>query len=219
MNKIKIGFIALISAILMVLPSNAKEIRIGVAAGLTNVDASGTETMKDSAKKNKGSSDDDTVIPSLFVEIANDSGFGLGLEIVPGTADIGSKSRADDDEETASGNKASAEIDGLTSIYAIKTFDSGFFVKAGMTQTDVITKETLNTGTSYGNQTVDGVLLGIGFHKTRDNGIFFRASAEFTDYEEVTLIGSEAGADTASFNRISADVDTTAIKFSVGKAF
>ena len=121
--------------------------------------------------------------------------------------------------DTAGGNKASAEIDGLISVYGIKTFDTGFFVKAGMTQTDVVTKETLNTGTTYGNQTVDGLLVGLGFHKTRDNGMFFRASAEYTDYESVALTGSESGADTASFNVINADVDTTAFKISVGKTF
>ena len=35
------------------------------------------------------------------------------IEYVPGTADIGTESRADDDAETTGGNKASAEIDGL----------------------------------------------------------------------------------------------------------
>ena len=33
-------------------------------------------------------------------------------------------------QETSGGNKASAEIDGLTSLYAIKTFDNGLFLKA-----------------------------------------------------------------------------------------
>ena len=31
-----------------------------------------------------------------------------------------------------------------------------------MTQTDVITKETLGTGSTYGNKSVDGKLIGLG---------------------------------------------------------
>tara|TARA_B110000503_G_scaffold31144_1_gene50308 strand:- start:424 stop:1074 length:651 start_codon:yes stop_codon:yes gene_type:complete len=198
---------------------NAVEKRIGIAAGYTNVEADGTETLKDSSKKASKSVDDNTVIPSIFFELAADNGFGLGIEHVPGSADIGTQSRTDDDEETAGNNKASAEIDGLTSLYAIKTFDNGLFLKAGMTQTDVITKETLATGSTYGNKSVDGKLIGIGIHKTRDNGVFFRASAEYTDYDSFKLTSGVADAVTGTTNTIDADVDTTAFKISIGKAF
>ena len=37
--------------------------------------------------------DDTTVIPSIFFELAADNGFGLGIEHVSGTADIGTGSR------------------------------------------------------------------------------------------------------------------------------
>ena len=198
---------------------NAVEKRIGIAAGFTNVEGSGTETLKDSSKKASKTVDDNTIIPSIFFELAADNGFGLGIEHVSGTADIGTGSRTDDDAETSGGNKASAEIDGLTSLYAIKTFDNGFFLKAGMTQTDVITKETLNTGSTYGNKSVDGTLIGIGMHKTNDNGVFFRASAEYTSYDSFKLTSGVADAVTGTTNTIDADVDTTAFKISIGKAF
>ena len=198
---------------------NAVEKRIGIAAGFTNVEGSGTETLKDSSKKASKTVDDTTIIPSIFFELAADNGFGLGIEHVPGSADIGTGSRADDDAETSGGNKASAEIDGLTSLYAMKTFNNGLFLKAGMTQTDVITKETLNTGSTYGNKSVDGKLIGIGMHKTKDNGVFFRASAEYTSYDSFKLTSGVADAVTGTTNTIDADVDTTAFKISIGKAF
>tara|TARA_B110001452_G_scaffold79851_1_gene65314 strand:- start:549 stop:1208 length:660 start_codon:yes stop_codon:yes gene_type:complete len=219
MNKIKITFIAAFAAILMVLPSSA-EVRVGLGLGQTAVESDGTQTLKDSSVKSTSSQDESTLIPSLFVEIANDSGFGLGLEIVPGTADIGAKTRADDDEESSNGNKASAEINGLTSVYLMKTFGTGFFVKAGMTQTEVVTTEALNTGSTYGNETVTGGLIGAGFTKTNDNGVFFRASAEYTDYDNISLTSkTDVGGTAGSFNKISANVDTTAFKISIGKAF
>jgi len=175
--------------------------------------------LKDSSKKASKTVDDNTIIPSIFFELAADNGFGLGIEHVPGSADIGTGSRSDDDEETTGDNKASAEIDGLTSLYAIKTFDSGLFLKAGMTQTDVITKETLNTGSTYGNKSVDGKLIGIGIHKVRDNGVFLRASAEYTAYDSITLTSGVADAVTGTTNNVDADVDTMALKISIGKAF
>ena len=198
---------------------SAVEKRIGLAAGFTNVEGSGTETLKDSSKKASKTVDDNTIIPSIFFELAADNGFGLGIEHVPGSADIGTGSRADDDAETANGNKASAEIDGLTSLYAIKTFDNGLFLKAGITQTDVVTKETLNTGSTYGNKSVDGKLIGVGIHKVRDTGVFFRASAEYTAYDTITLTSGVADAVTGTTNKVDADVDTMALKISIGKAF
>ena len=219
MNKLKITFIAAFAAILMVLPLSA-EVRVGLAVGQTSIDADGTHKLKDSAKTSKSSSSETTAIPSLFVEIANDSGFGLGLEVVPGSASIGSKSRADDDEESTNGNKASAEINGLASLYVLKTFGNGLFFKAGMTQTEVVTTEALNTGSTYGNETVTGGLVGVGITKTNDNGVFFRASAEYTDYDDISLTsGTDVGGTANSFNKVTASVDTTAFKISVGKAF
>jgi hypothetical protein len=218
-NKMKNFLVLSISFLLAFANVNAVEKRIGVAVGYTNVEGDGTETLKDSGKKASKTVDDNTIIPSIFFELAADNGFGLGIEHVPGTADIGTGSRADDDEDTAGGNKASAEIDGLTSLYAIKTFDNGFFLKAGMTQTDVITKETLNTGSTYGNKSVNGKLIGIGMHKTNDAGLFFRASAEYTAYDSFKLTSGVADAVSGTKNTIDADIDTTAFKISIGKAF
>tara|TARA_B100001057_G_scaffold219065_1_gene219259 strand:- start:1296 stop:1961 length:666 start_codon:yes stop_codon:yes gene_type:complete len=221
MKLIKITLIAVISSVLMVLPSTAKEFRIGVAAGFTNVNADGTETMKDSAKKHKTEASENTIIPSIFAELAADNGFGLGLEHVPGTADINSsvRSRVDDDAETSGGNKASAEIDGLTSIYLIKTFSNGLFVKAGQTSTTVNTKEVLNTGSKYGNDDIDGLVLGLGFNRTNDDGFFFRLSGEYTDYDDIKLTSQTPDAVSGTRNTINASVDTVAFKLGVGKAF
>lgn len=221
MKLIKIALIAVISSVLMVLPSTAKEFRIGVAAALTNVNADGKETMKDSAKEHPTEASADGIIPSIFAELAADNGFGLGIEYVPGTADMtnGERSRADDDFDTTGGNKASAEIDGLTTVYLIKTFESGFFVKAGRTSTTVNTKEVLSTGSTYGNADIDGTVLGLGMNKNNDNGTFIRLSGEVTDYSDINLTSGVADAVTGTTNTINASVDTIAVKLSVGKAF
>ena len=92
-------------------------------------------------------------------------------------------------------------------------------MKAGISQADVNTKETLDSGTSYGNKSVDGKMFGAGIHKVNDSGIFFRAGVEYTDFDTINLTGSEVGGTALSFNKIKADVDMAAAKFSIGKAF
>tara|TARA_B100001057_G_C22722879_1_gene900431 strand:+ start:306 stop:983 length:678 start_codon:yes stop_codon:yes gene_type:complete len=221
MKILKITLIAVISSVLLVLPSTAKELRIGVAAGFTNVNADGTETMKDSGKENTTEASENAIIPSIFAEFAADNGFGLGIEHVPGSADINSKtrSRSDDDEETTGDNTAAAEVDGLTSIYLIKSFENGFFLKVGKTSTTVNTKEVLATGSVYKNADVDGSLIGLGFTNTADNGVFVRVSGEYTDYDNIKLTSQTADAVTGTTNTIDASVDTVAFKLSVGRAF
>ena len=223
MKILKITFVAVISSFLMILPSNSIEKRIGIAAGFTSVSADGTETLKDSAAKHTTEAEENTIIPSLFAELAMDNGFGLGIEHVPGAADINSSTRSKTNDKLGTNdsgtNKASAEIDGLTSIYIIKTFQNGLFVKAGQTSTTVNTKEVLTTGSTYKDVDVDGTVLGLGMHKTNDNGFFYRVSGEYTDYDSIKLTSGTADAATGKVNTISANVDTVAFKVSIGKAF
>ena len=223
MKILKITFVAVISSFLMILPSNSIEKRIGIAAGFTSVSADGTETLKDSGAKHTTEAEENTIIPSLFAELAMDNGFGLGIEHVPGAADINSSARSKTNDKLGTNdsgtNKASAEIDGLTSIYVIKTFQNGLFVKAGQTSTTVNTKEVLSTGSTYKNADVDGTVLGLGMHKTNDNGFFYRVSGEYTDYDSIKLTSGTADAATGKVNTISANVDTVAFKVSIGKAF
>ena len=224
MKTLKFTLVAVISSFLMVASLGAVEKRIGIAAGFTSINAEGTETQKDTSTKSDSEAGANVIIPSIFVELATDNGFGLGIEHVPGSADINSKTRSSALDHAGAGNdtgtnKAAAEIDGLTSIYLIKTFESGFFVKAGQTSTTVNTKEVLSSGSVYKNADVDGLVLGLGMNRTTDSGFFYRVSGEYTDYDSISLTSQTADAVTSTTNKISADVDTVAFKLSIGKAF
>jgi len=222
MNKIKIALVAILASGLMVAPSLSLEKRIGISAAMTTVSADGTETLKDSAKVSENrEASETTTIPSIFAELAMDNGFGLGIEHVSGTADINSLkyTRTDDDEETTGDNSAAAEIDGLTTVYLIKTFESGFFIKAGNSSTTVNTKEVLSTGSTYGNEDLDGTMIGLGFTRANDNGVFLRVTGEYTDYDTLNLTSQVADAVSGGTNTIKADIDTMSAKLSIGKAF
>tara|TARA_B110001452_G_scaffold182466_1_gene153286 strand:+ start:119 stop:793 length:675 start_codon:yes stop_codon:yes gene_type:complete len=224
MKTIKIAITALFVSALMVLPSNSVEVRIGVSAGYAQLEASGTETLKDSAATTTTTEQANAVIPSMFAELAMDNGFGLGYDMISGSADLSGSTKTrrlsgggtGDDSGT---NKASAEVDGVHTVYLIKTFGSGLFVKAGMSSADVNTTEVLSSGSKYGNKSIDGKMYGVGFEKVNDAGIFFRAGVEYTDFDTINLTGDQAGAATTAFNKIKADVDMTSAKFSIGKVF
>ena len=118
MNKLKIFVITLCFAFVSNL-AIASESRIGISGAFTTLDSSGTETVKSSsAKKNKDVTED-VVVPSVFVEIVADSGFALGLDFVPGSAELGSGTRTDDDEETTGNNKASADLSEHITLYGL----------------------------------------------------------------------------------------------------
>ena len=197
-------FLGIICTLFIASSVNAADLTFGVSASYTMVNASGTET--ESTEKTNASVSNEVVIGSIFVE-NNFGNFSLGLDYIPFKADVSSatKSRADSNSEGDTGtNKANAEISNHITVYALYPFGNGAFIKAGVAQVDVKTKESLNSGSKYGDDTIYGGQIGIGFGN--DN---WRLAVEYTDYEQVSLTSS-----TNSDNKITADLDTTAVKLS-----
>ena len=223
MNKIKTLLTALVMTFAFIAPSTA-DVRIGLSAAVAQIDADGSETLKDSGTIKNHSEQANAIIPSGFLELSHSSGFGIGVDLVTGSADLAASARsrimvAEGGAEDSGTNKANAEVDGITSVYLIKTFDSGFFVKLGTAEADVNTVETLDSGSAYKNASVDGTHYGAGFERVGDNGVFFRTALEHTDFDSLSLTGSQVGGTSGSFNKIKASVDVTTAKFSVGKKF
>jgi len=225
MNKLKVSLIAIVSSVLMIASSSAIEVRVGAAAQFALLEATGSETLKDSNKVTTHTEQANAVIPSFFAEVAMDNGLGIGLDYIVGSADLAGSNQqsignADSNRAEDTGtNTANASVGSIHTLYLTKMFNSGLFVKLGMASADVKTKETLASGTTYGNKSVDGLHYGIGFERANDAGLFMRTALEHTDFDTVSLTGDESGEDTASFNKIKADVDVTAVKFSIGKRF
>jgi hypothetical protein len=213
-----------VSALMLITFSAHAEKRIGVSGALSMFDSSGTETVKSSGTKNDGSHDETVIVPSLFIEIANDAGLTLGLDYVPVQAEIGSSVNArtdtdtNDASDTAGDNKAAAELTGHFTAYVLAPVGgSGAYLKGGIALATIETTESLATGTTYGNEDVYGMLIGAGFDRDLDNGMFFRTEATYTDYEDVSFTGS-ADANSVK-NKIDAEVDALAFRISIGKAF
>ena len=202
--------------------ADAVERKIGLTAALTDFESSGTETMKSSSDKTSTDISESVVVPSLFFEITSDAGLGIGIDFIPSEAELGSRSKAkvdidtDDKADNAGTNKASAEVSGHQTIY-LRIPVKAAFLKVGYVSADIETTENLETGTTYGNKSVNGTMVSIGFDRDLPRGTFLRAELAYTDYDDITLKGSS---DTDGVNnKVDADVDATSLRFSIGKVF
>ena len=115
-------------------------------------------------------------------------------------------------EETRNGTqKVDISLDDSTSVYLLMPImDTGFYVKAGQQEVDIITKETLFTGSTYGNVGLTGDFVGAGYQHNVSDLFFVRAEGLYTEYGTASVTGS--GGDKISLS----DVGAASAKFSVG---
>jgi hypothetical protein len=118
-------------------------------------------------------------------------------------------------EETRNGTQTvNVSFDDSMSVYLLMPImDTGFFVKAGTTETDVITKETLFTGATYGNLSLSGDFVGAGYQHDLTDLFFVRAEGLYTEYGNGSITGS------TSHTIKTKDVGSATAKFSVGLKF
>ena len=195
------------------------ETMIGITGALHMLDVSGTETTRSSGERNTGSESENAVVPEFFIEKEAD-GVALGLSYVP-TKNMGSKSRTDTNSEGSSGTyRAEAELSDVFQVYVDYTVSqyagADIYLKGGLQFATIETLESLNSGSTYPNEDVYGFTLGIGAKGALPygNNLFYKADityTEFTDYEN----DDEAG----TGNKVEADLNDTAVKFSVGYKF
>ena len=155
---------------------------------------------------------------SVFAEV----GFGpmfVGVDYMPGAIDTEESTTTVGDKTTSATssqvtNKVKVEFEGLTNFYAgVRILDS-FFIKAGTLSVDLNTKETLGTGSTYGNTTVDGTMMAVGMDKVMDNGMFVRVEGQYSEFDSASLVSSSGS------QKITMDsLDGVVAKLSIGKAF
>ena len=93
------------------------------------------------------------------------------------------------------------------------------FVKGGIIEGDVITKEKLSSGSKYGNATLSGQFVGLGVEKNMENGLFVRVEGNVTAYQDIKLKNQLTGTDE---NRNTIDItgmDGATATLSIGKSF
>ena len=194
------------------------EVSFGISAALTKIDATGTET--EGGEKTNGSADNNALIPSVFAEYAYSDSISIGLDYIPFKADVSNKTKSRIDTETSvtgtatattteRSQKAQAELKNHLTLYANYSIGDKYFVKGGVAFVELDATESLGTGSKYGSEDIFGGVLGVGLQQ--GNGRF---EIVYTDYEDISLTSSVARTGVTTNNKIDAELDTLAFKYS-----
>jgi len=143
----------------------------------------------------------------------------IGVDYVPSALETETSETIVDDLDGASAsakktNKVQVDFENLTTIYLALNVTENAYIKAGFTQVDITTNESLATGSTYGNTDIDGTSVGIGYNKDFDNGMFVRAEGNYMEFDGASLTSSSGS------QKISLDsLDGVSGKLSLGKSF
>ena len=210
--------------IALIAPANSGPVGIGVTLQTGKYETSGTETEKTvtgvTSETTNKTLEETFMGGSVYAEFRTDNGWALGVDYVPMNIDLGSGKRtdastgADVTSEADTGDRsASAEIDGLTTIYAHIPIGP-LYVLLGYHSADVTTSETLQTS-SYGNASINGTQIGLGM-KSEDSRI--RAQVSYSDFDDISLTatGNTIAGNLTGQNKITADADVLAFSVAFG---
>ena len=199
-------------------------VNVGVSGSAGVFLANGQETHSTAtasaaagAYKKTGDAYGEVAFSSVFAEAVLQDRFIVGVDYVMDTlSSATTESRRLDKTttETAANveNKVQVDFKDLTTFYAGLMVTENAYIKAGMVSVDVITNETLGTGGSYGDTSLDGTALGIGYNKTLDNGVFVRAEGNYMSFDGTSLTSGDMTVKLKNLDGITG-------KLSVGKSF
>ena len=219
--------ITLVSSIFLLFGNaNALGLNLGIsgAGGVFEVDGA-TEKNAD-ATKNAADEKEDAeglyAIGSAFAEINLTDRITVGVDYVPHALET---NQVSNEKEVLAGtgktvgtnvtNTAEVHVEDLTTVYASLFLNDNFYVKAGYSYGDVLTKEILGTGGAYPDTDIDGVVVGLGYDRDLANGMFVRMEVQAMEYESVQVTNSND-----STKKITVDgVGGYGAKLSIGKSF
>ncbi len=174
---------------------------IGVSGSMGLFAASGSESQTDADGLEGTTLQEDREVGaggfgSMFIE-GTFGKFALGIDYVPDVFSTDTAETAKNDMEpdaqtrTMVENRVQVDFEELTTVYASYSLTDNFYVKAGVTNMEVITNENLTTGSSYGNTSLEGHTVGMGYHMEMDSGIFLRAETKYMSFDGVTLTSND----------------------------
>jgi len=217
MKKITIAILMLLGTY-----SNASAelgMNVGVSGQMGVFTGQGHETMGTVDKKGAETAMAVFGYASIFVEKDLGQYLTLGIDFVPDSMSSETEERIRDtkfgDATSVTTNNVKVDFEDMITAYAAVNVTENFYVKAGLVEVDVITKESLGTGGAYPNTSMDGTMLGMGYNKDLTNGMFVRAEGTYMDFDNIKL-SSNAGE--TKFITVSSLAGLSG-KISVGKSF
>ena len=155
-------------------------------------------------------------IGSIFVEKSFGK-FALGLDYVP----LSLESETTENTQTTSTssatgvNKVQIDFENLMTVYGTIALNDNVYAKAGYMEVDVVTNEVLATGGAYGDTSLNGFVLGLGYNRDLDTGAFVRVEATYMEFDGATLTNTADSAKSVTADGITG----YGAKLSIGKAF
>ena len=172
-------------------------VNVGISGNMGLFGAGATETEDGEKSRQK-----DAMLAvgwmSVFAEKTLGERIAFGVEYVPSAIDSETKDTpttdmtAGSNTNTAVTQKIKVAFEDLTTVYVRLNVTDTLYVKAGAASVDIITKEDLGTGSTYGNTSTDGQTIGVGYHNDMDNGMFLRAEANYMNLDGVKMTGSNS---------------------------
>ena len=223
------------------LEADGKETITGTSEGAVTYGNNNTRLRADgvsSTKTTKGAEDIAIGYITLFGEAhLLDTGLRVGVSYVPYAleSETTENTRNDNCQNndntshracTTSAQTVQVDIEDMITMYVAyhREVDFGVvdsvFVKGGVIEADVMTKEKLASGSQYGNTTLSGQFVGLGVEKNMDNGLFVRVEGNVTQYQNIKLIGTNSDTEDANANTIDiTNMDGATATLSIGKSF
>ena len=147
----------------------------------------------------------------------------IGYDRVLHKIETGVSNRTDTDSSRSVGfaltrsvkNSLSASLDNISTVYALLNITDWLYVKTGTMEMDLTTTESLETGSAYGNTSLDGSVVGFGLNFVTDGGIFTRI-----EWNDTTIDGAVFTSSTNADNKVTLnEITGTQAKISIGKSF
>ena len=235
-----VGALGLLASAYMT-PLMAFSFGVGGAFGGTHIEVDGSETMNTSSRKLTRKKDMQAALASAYAQLiigedtfGEGNGFALGFEHNFGDASVSEETEhgqtgADSNSSartnitdaigtTESGTqRAEGTLQNLDTIF-VETpgfTPLGIYLKAGWSSMDIITKEDLYTGGTFGDGSVDGEMWGFGFKKSA-GGLQVKTEFNYTDWDTLSL--SNTGTDAGS-SKVTVSPEQWSGKLTVGYNF
>ena len=184
--------------------ANGVNIGISVIGGVFNGDGaekfSGdhvSNAARDDVTKKTSTEGDDAetafYFGSLFVEKELNDVIAVGVDYVPMSMDsettenIQRQGGIDLQKSADATNRVSVSFENMITGYVTASSPAGVYAKVGYVQVDVATNEVLGTGGAYGDTSLEGFILGVGYNHDLDTGAFVRLEANMMEFDDVKL--------------------------------
>ena len=229
MKKFNILLSALLSVFLFT-SVQAGSFGLGVSGNIASISADGTETPNATGSETdvsvvSATAGNNFMFGSIYAEYAFGDGenFVFGIEHVPFSGDINSKtlSRTDSDTGDSSDSeadtgtvKANAAIDNHTTYYVeVGQGGTGLYGKVGWTSVDIdITQSVSTNAGTYPNKTLDAWTYALGYKAGFGEKGVVKVEGFVTDYDSLNVTST-------SSNTVAANLDVVGAKLMLGVKF